>query len=276
MFEQNPGFGYPTQPQMMYNGIAPQQMPKRSNVLTDEEIKKLQSNRTAFTLTITEDEHLRAACNHRTADGMNDALDQDPDDPNGVICKICGQKFVPIMTDSPQDYVQDITNEFINLLQTIKIMFVDLPVDAARQFFDIIPLAAKTPELFKLASQNLAKYENYNMYGYQGQSQNSMVLLNNFMNMAGSGNGFGFQQAQPVYQQQPMMGTPNPAFGGNPFGYAGASQFGGYGTGYQPGTQGFQYNPGVAPTPAAQPVAQEAAPAPAAEATTTETVNVQA
>lgn len=265
MFEQNAttGFGFPTpQPQMMYNGIAPQQMPKRNNVLTDEEIKKLQSNRAQFTLTITEDEHLRAICNHRAADGMGDALDQDPEDPTGVgvVCRICGQKFTPIMTDSPQEYVQQITTDFINLLQTIKIMFVDLPVDAGRQFFDIIPMASKTPELFNLAAKNLAKYDNYNVYGYQGASTSAMGLLNNFMNMMGSGNGFGYQ-GQPVYQQ-PQMNT---AYG-NPFGFAGASQFG-QPMGYQPAMQGFQYNPAAAPQ-----AAPEAKPA----ETTTVTNNVQA
>jgi hypothetical protein len=266
MFDQtNMGYGFPQQPQMMFNGVQPQQMPKRNNTLTDEEIKKIQANKTQFTLTITEDEHLRAICNHRTADGMYDALEADPEDPTAVVCKVCGQKFTPIMTDSPIDYVMQITNDFVNLLQTIKIMFIDLPNDAARQFFDIIPLAKKTPELFSIAAKNLAKYENYGVYGYQGQSQSAMGLLNNFMNMMGSGNGFGFQQAQPVYQQQPMMGA-NPAFGGNPFGYAGASQFNQQPMmgGYQPGTQGFQYNPQA--QPAAAPATEEA--------TTTE--NVQA
>ena len=271
MFDQTGtmGYGFPQQ-NTMFNGVQPQQMPKRANTLTDEEIKKIQANRTQFTLTITEDEHLRAICNHRTADGMNDALEADPQDPNAVICKICGQRFVPIMTDSPVDYVQSITDEFINLLQTIKIMFVDLPNDAARQFFDIIPLAKKTPELFSIATKNLAKYENYGVYGYQGQGQRAMGLLNNFFNSVGGG-GFGFQQAQPVYQQQqPMMGA-NPAFGGNPFGFAGASQYGQpMMGGYQPGTQGYQYNPQQQAQPAAAPAADPAA------GTTTTTQNTQA
>lgn len=277
MFEQNAGFGFPTQPQMMYNGITPQQMPKRTNVLTDDEIKKLQSNREQFSLAISDDEHLRAICNHRAADGMGDALDQDPEDPTGVgvVCRICGQKFTPIMTDSPEDYVQQITTDFINLLQTIKIMFVDFPSDAAREFFDIIPMASKTPKLFKLAATNLAKYDNYNVYGYQGANTSAMGLLNNFMNMMGSGNGFGYQ-GQPVYQQPQMNAAP--MYGANPFGYAGASQFGQpMMGGYQPAAQGFQYNPAVAQAPAAQPAAPaeaQAAPAPAAE--TTVTTNVQA
>ena len=271
MFDVNNGFGYPTQPQMMYNGIQPQQMPKRNNVLTDEEIKKLQSNRSQFTLTITEDEHLRAACNHRTADGHNDALEYDPADPNVVVCKICGQRFTPIATDSPAEYVQNITDEFINLLQTIKIMFVDLPGDAARSYFDIIPLAAKTPELFAIASKNLAKYENYGAYGYQGASQSAMGLLNNFFGMMGSGQNFAMQAgAQPVYgQAQPATPNANPVLNqGYAFGYPGASQAPQFG--YQPGTTGFAYNP-------AQPQAAPAPAAPAADAgTTTTTTNAQA
>ncbi len=270
MFDvQNNGFGYPTQPQMQFNGIQPQAMPKRNNFLTDEEIKKIQANRTQFTLTISEDEHLRAACNHRTPDGMNDALEYDPSDPSAVVCKICGQRFVPIATDSPAEYVEEITNQFINLLQTIKIMFVDLPVDAAKQFFDIIPMAAKTPELFQLASKNLAKYENYGVYGYQGASQSAMGLLNSFFGMAGAGQNFGMQ-AQPVYNQQP---TANPVFNGvaNPFGYPNAQPQAPMYGGYQPGTTGFAYNPAqqAAPAPAAAPQAQPAS-------TTTTTTNAQA
>ena len=261
-FNQAPGYGYPQQQQ--FNGISPQAMPKRNNYLTEEEIKRLQSNRAQFTLAITEEEHLKAKCNHRTADGMYDALEYDSSDPSGqtVVCKICGQKFVPIATDSPEDYVQSITDEFINMLQTIKIMYVDLPAEAANIFFDIIPLASKAPELFKLAVNNMAKYENNNFYGYQGGSQGAASVLNSFLGMLGNG-GF-VQQAQPVYGQ-PAPGM-NPGFAGQPnaFGYPGASQVG---YGYQPGTTGFAYNPTQA--------APQAAPTPAADTTTT-TTNVQA
>ena len=183
------------------------------------------------------------------------------------------------MTDSPEDYVQRITDDFINLLQTIKIMFVDLPADAAREFFDLIPLAMKTPKLFKLAATNLAKYDNYNIYGYQGASTSAMGLLNNFMNMMGTGAGFGYP-GQPVYQQPQMMNGAAPMYGASPFGYPGASNQ--YAQqpmmgGYQPAAQGYQYNPAapVAPQPVApEAQAQAAAPVPAAE--TTVTTNVQA
>ena len=264
MFENNGmGYGYPNQPQMVYNGVQPQQVMKRNNVLTDEEIKKLQF-RPQFSLAITEEDHLRAMCNHRTQDGTGSALEQDPNDPDAVVCKICGHKFTPIMTDAPEDYVQEITNQFLNLLQTIKIMFIDFPEDAARTFFDLIPMVEKTPELFRLAAKNLAKYDLANPYGYQYNTQSSIGMLNNFMNMMGQGNFI--QQSQPMYQQGVGAPTANPAFGANPFGYPGAAQPYFQPAGYAPQTNGFAYNPN--PQPQAQPAADPNA------ASTTTTTNV--
>jgi hypothetical protein len=269
MFEQgnNMGYGFPQQ-QMMYNGIQPQAMPKRNNVLTDEEIKKLQANRTQFTLSITEDEHLRAACNHRTADGTRDALTDDPLDPNVKVCAICGQRFVPIDPTSPREEVQAATDAVVNILQTIKIMYQDFPAEAARQYFDIIPLIGKIPQLFEYAVKNLAKYENTNGYGFQGASPSAMGLLNNFMGMMGSG-GYGFAGAQPQYQQPQMQQQVYP---GNPFGYPGASVPNyGYGqpqAGYMPQSAGFAYTPQATP--------EAPAPTPAAEESKTTTTNVQA
>lgn len=269
MFEQGNtmGYGFPQQ-QMMYNGIQAQQMPKRNNVLTDEEIKRLQANREQFTLSITEDEHLRAACNHRTADGTRDALQDDPENPAIKVCAICGQIFVPIDPTSSKDDIKAATDAVVNILQTIKIMYQDFPQDAARQYFDIIPLIGKIPQLFEYAVKNLAKYENINGYGVQGASPSAMGLLGNFMSMMGAG-GFGYaNQMQPQFQAQPQAQQ----FPGNPFGYAGASQvqYGAPQMGYMPQTQGFQYN-----TPQAAPQPQ-VAPAAPAEGTTTTTTNAQA
>ena len=139
MFNSPNGFGYQQQP-MMYNGVQPQQQRKVANNLTAEEIAELHQNKPEFNIGISREDHLRAICNHRSEDGMKDTLDADPQDPNAVVCKICGWKFVPIDWNSPKEYVQGITDEFINLLQTIKILFADFPNDAARNFFDIIPM----------------------------------------------------------------------------------------------------------------------------------------
>ena len=265
MFDANNGYvGYPNQPQMMYNGIQPQQVKKFNNVLTEDEIKKLQY-RPQFSLAITEEDHLRAMCNHRAPDGSSYTLESDPIDPSVQVCKICGHRFTPIETNAPEEFVQEITDQFVNLLQTIKISFIDFPEDAARTFYDLIPMAQKAPELFKLAMKNMSKYDTAGSYGFQNQYQGTISMLGNIMNMMGGG---AFIQPQPMYQQP----TGNPAFtpGQNPFGFAGAQQqqpFYGQPVGYQPGTTGFAYNPQAQPTaPTADPAA----------GTTTTTVNTQA
>ena len=282
MFENyNNGFaGYPTQPQMYenYMGIQPQQMPKRSNYLTDEEMDELIQQRQDFNLALTREEQLKSICNHIDKDGR-DMLVQDKDDPEYVVCKRCGQRFKPLLTDAPVEYIKGLSQEYINVLQTIKLMFVDMPTDIARSFFTTIGLAQKTPELFKLAAQNMSKYY-VNPYAQQKQSESYMGLLNNFMN--GAGGGFGFQQPQ---YQQPMMGGMgmNNGYAQNPFGYAGAQAQPVYGYGqmqpqyqqqmmggYQPGTTGYQYTPSATTTPAATPAADDN------KTTTTTTTNVQA
>ena len=274
MFNNPMGGGFPGVQPQQFNGVQPQMMPVRKNTLTDEELKKLSGEKQQFNLALTEKEHLKAVCNHIGQDGR-DMLEQDPMNPNGVICKICGYSFEPIASEAPIEYVKEKSQEYINILQTIKLMFVDMPTDVSRTFFDTIGLAMKTPELFELASKNLAKYDNYNPYGNNYQSTSAMGLLSYFMNSMGQG-GFGFQ-AQPVYQQPQMQGFQQPQMQGfqqNPFGYPGASQFGQPMGGYQPQMQGFQYNPMQQAAPAAPTAAPEAQPA--AENTTTETVNVQA
>ena len=57
-----------------YVGGAQAQPQKIYNVLTNEEIQKLITKENQFSLQLTATEVLRAKCNHRTADGMADAI----------------------------------------------------------------------------------------------------------------------------------------------------------------------------------------------------------
>lgn len=273
MFNNPTGYGYPQQPMYGYNygGMPVQQQRKQMNFLSDEEIDLMQNNKPKFNLQPTPEELRESKCNHRNKGGLSSALDVNPDGP-GYVCRLCHHVINPVDPSAEKSDVQSITNDYINVLETIKILFADFPADAA-DFFTIIPLVKKTPELFEMAIKSIRKYGDNNPYGFQDPSNNTNYLLNNFMAANGFGGfgmgGFGAQpmyqqpqpQAQPQFQAQPMMGA-NPAFGynGNPFGYNGASQFQQPQFGYQPGTQGFSY----------QPQAQEA---PAADTTTTTTNN---
>lgn len=239
-----------------YNGF-PQQ-PKVMNVLSEDEIKELQAQRSQFSLGLTERESKQAACNHRSIDGTSDSLVYDNE--TGIArCTICGYEFRPIDADTSPESIRDAADRIVDILQTIKLMYTDIPAASAREYFQIIPLIAKVPQLFDFAAKNFAKHE-FNQWSYNNRNMGGMAMLANLNNMLGSSQNFG-------YPQQPMM-QPNPAFNPyaqpqapvgypqqpqmNPFGFAGAS------AGYQPQTQGYQYTAPGAPVPPVAPQAPEA------------------
>ena len=163
-------------------------------------------------------------------------------------------------------------------------MYRELPAAAFREYFQIIPLIEKIPQLFEFAAKDFAKHE-YNAWSYNNYNMGGAAMFQNLSNMfapnmnAPQGGymgqpqqapmGFGYQQGfapqQPMgYPQQ--MGQPAPI--GNAFGYPGASM----GQpqqpqGYAPSTpQGFQYTPNQTPnvTPS---VSAPAAPTSTADTT---------
>lgn len=293
MFDQNNNYGMGMQQGYQFNGAQNGQLPKVPNVLSEAEIKELQQQRSVFTLGLTKKEMLQGICNHRTADGMNDTLVYD--NATGLAtCTICGYTFRPIEPDVSYDSIKDSTDRIIDILQTIKILYTDLPAESAKEYFQIIPLIAKVPQLFEFAAKNFAKHE-YNMWSYQGSNMGGMAMLQNLSNMFGGMNmgqpmmnqpqfnGYATTPQQPVgYPNgmgtgQPMMNQPQ--MGANPFGYPGASAGNpalntganpAMSGGYVPQSQGFAYNPGAAQ---AAPVA-EAPKAPVADDTVKQTVTV--
>ena len=269
-YQQQPMGGY------YYNQqVVPQQ--KIPNVLTDEEIKELQQTQDVFRLNLTTREAMQAACNHRLADGTSDSLVFDPT-TGTARCTICGYEFTPIDESTSIEEIKDAAITLTNILQTIKLMYVDMPADAARTYFQIIPLIEKVPKLFEFAAKNFNKHE-FSQWQYNNGSVGAMAMLSN-INAMFNGGGFAPQQyGQPV--QQPMMGAPmgQPMMqpqapvmqqpvgvvpGVNPFGYPGASH-----VPQQPVNQGYAYQPGQ-PTPVVATV--QAPEAPKAE---NETATVQ-
>lgn len=271
---------------MMYNPQGVQNQPKVMNVLTAEEINQLKAQTSEFSLALTQKEALQGACNHRLPDGSGDSLVYD-DITGKVRCTICGYEFRPVQDDSSPEEITDAVERIVDILQTIKLLYTDLPATPAREYFQIIPLLYKVPELFKFAAKNFAKHE-FNGWQYNNQNMGGMAMLQNLGMMLGASQGMPQMQAQPN-----MMGGMNPAYGMmgagmpqmaaqpvapgsvapgmNPFGFAGASQ---------PQTQqpnpGYAYTPGQVAQPVQPTVAAPTAPAaPAADAQPTETVAAQ-
>ena len=279
MIDQN-GAPFGANQGYVYNGYAAAPAPKVRNVLSDEEIKELQQERSQFSLGITSREAKQAACNHRTADGTRDSLVYDQE-TGKARCTICGYEFRPIEPDTSYESIVDATDRLIDIVQTIKMMYTDLPANAAREYFQIIPMIKKIPQLFEFAAKNFAKHE-YDAWGLKNYNMGGMALLNNLSSMFGASQyaapqpGYyaapqGYAAPQPgYYAPQGVPMTPPQAPVGNPFGYPGASEVQ---QGYQPQSAGFAYNPAATTPGAVPPAPQPTAPvAPAETAPAAETV----
>ncbi len=280
MFDQN-------QPQMQpmggynYQGYMgqPQPQQKFNNVLTPEQIKRLQANREEFQISLTEEEVLRATCNHRSIDGMSDALTFDR--TTGIArCTICGYEFRPVSDGESLETIQDAVDKVCDYIQTVKIMYYDFPASAAQEYFPILPLLQKLPKLFEYAAKNMSKHEDYR-WQYNGANMGAFQALNQLNSMFGN---YGYQQPmyqqpmQPQFQAQPGFQQPQFGFGAqpvapnaNPFGYPGATPVQPT-QNYNAQYQGFSYVPQPNNTPVA-PTVDTTVQQPASE-TVTETVTV--
>lgn len=277
MFDRTQAQPYMAQPGgYVYNGYNAAPQAKVMNVLTAEEIKELQQERSQFSLGLTAREAKQAACNHRSADGMSDSLVFDQD-TGKARCQICGYEFRPIEPDTSYEDIMDAADRCVDILQTIKLLYTDLPADAAREYFQIIPMIAKIPQLFEFAAKSFSKHEFNNAWAYQNSNMSGMAMLQGLSSIFGASQQPNYGMPQyGMPQQAPFMAQPQTAPMGNPFGYAGASEAAP--TGYQPQVQGYQYVPGAVPPAAPQPTAQApaapAAPAAAPTETVTQKVNV--
>lgn len=181
--------------------------PKMTNPLTDEELKALQQNN-AFTLQVTQQELAQGICTHKDPKTGRYATVKNPD--GTVTCSICHTTFDP---DSvvDVDYVKRVTTEFLNVLETCKLLGVDLSNDVIRGVFQMSPFVKKIPELFNIAQTSFLRYNEANPNAYQAAANPNMWgMFNNLM------------MGQPP-MMAPMMGQPVQ----NPYGQP-AQMYAGY------------------------------------------------
>lgn len=251
-----------------------QQQTKQMNVLTADEIQTLMKTENKFTLALTQQEKLKAACTHRRADGLGDTLVDNSD--GTVSCQICGYTFKPVdPATSGEDYLNAAVTEIVDILQTIKMLWIDVDAQVMREYSQIIPLIEKIPTLYGIAVKNYSNHENYNNWNYTGKNMSTLQmfgLLSGILQGAGAPN----QQFGPAPQPVPQQATPNyyqqPNYGPGYYGAPGyGNPFGGYGApnGYVPNTAGYAYQPG-APVPPQNPVETTATEVPTADATTSD------
>lgn len=239
----------------MGQGMVPntQPMPKTGNWLSGEKYQLLQKGLSQFKLSVTEEELAKGQCNHYNINGTS-ALIPDQDGSGGCTCAICGTHFNS--REFSQEDVQNATQNILDILNTIKIMYLSIDPNAALEYFQIIPFIEKIPQLYNIAVNDFKKYEGVNnMVPAQGQNPfNIFSMMTMGYNPAMMGGyqqpmGYGMPQGQPMYQQPgaPVMGgfaQQNPGF--NPMYGAPQAQ---PAPGYQPTTQGYSFNPAGAAQP---------------------------
>ena len=269
---------YYQNPNAQYNGAYTMSQPQQqdipwTNPLSDQERKLLKEKDPELVLVATDKELAQSKCTHRDPQRRCTTLRKLS---NGTWkCEQCGAEFN--IVDLPVEEIEKYALGVIDILQTTKLMYVNLPPQTVSSFFSMIPFLEKLPKLYETA-QNVFRKANGNLGvdNYQDTSNPWGILNNVVSNPAGFGMPFGYgaynqpmnmyQQPQqmapgymnqpqyqqaPVMQQQPVQGYyADPGF--NPLQQAPQGA----------GTQFFNGQPGGYMQ---QPVQAQSAPIPAAQ-----------
>ena len=285
-YQQQPVYGYEAVPGFAYTPVMQQPMPtpQNQNALTPEEIQKLRSIRPTSTLNlnIDQDDVLRAMCTHK--ENGRDLVQLVQDGSGDVYCPICGERWNPEVLSKEE--VSALVTKLIAQMQNSK-WTGEFPTNVVREYYSMIPLLKKFPDLFEYGSKNFERF--LNQRGIYNAGDANIYAQYNSLYGPGMGYGAPMYQQQPFgapmpghYQQpaapqgqpanplvnpmqQPVYGAPgyNPQFGDQANMMMGGTYYG------QPGPQ--QYAPvyGAVQQPAQQPAAQPQQPAATAPATAT-------
>lgn len=230
MFNQQQIFnGHPAQYGFQQGGVnyvmQTPEVIKMKQTLTPDEIKLIQTNRNDLNLNLSQEDVLRAACVHKTADGKNFAVYAT--EGNNCKCSICGAEFPiePISVETIRNAIDIIEKA----TQQTKFMWLNCPVEVVKQYYTFLPLLKKLPEVYKVTSKEMDKIWNNNNNITAIPEQQGFNLLNSIGGTAVPGYypSYQYMAQQPVYvpqqqmmYQQPQYQQPMGAYAqqGNPFG----------------------------------------------------------
>ena len=239
------GFTAPNRPQ-----------PRNTQPVTPEMSKMVLQNSDELSVKITPVDKIKNMCTHKYPGNGQIALTEDG---NGkYTCRVCGESFRMIMDPTAEIY--EVTERMLDILQSAKTLYLDIPEDFAKEYFQIITLLKRSPQVLEKAHKNFIQYDQYAqnpMAVYPGVSSFQQVN-----GMIGSFNMGGIQPGYYGYPPQPGGYAPQPGYG---------YPTNGYGQPYppQPGTPGYDngnplmYGGAVPQAPAPTGPAAPAAPAPA-------------
>ena len=193
---------------MYYNNamITPQNNPS----LTAEEMKLIQTqNPSKIDISISEVDKFRAICNHKDQNKV-DRVCQVQDGSGDVFCPICNYRWNP--ENLSKDEVKELCDKLIAAMQNAK-WVGDYGVQLTRDYFAMIPLLEKFPDLYEYAMKQFNKYCSTNGY----QNANDAAIYNQYNSLMGysaPNYGYGPQYSNP-YMNQPQYApiAPTPGVG---------------------------------------------------------------
>lgn len=183
---------------------------RNTQPLTPEQIAKLRQDSNAFDMKVYEEDMWRSACTHKELNGQSTLI---ANDDGTYTCTICHETFR--MSDSTKADIEKAVDTLLDMLQTSKTVYLDAPEELIKQYYQIIPLLKKFPQLWERAIKNFAMYEGNsfnNMLNPVGPGYSGFAALNNLMS-----NPYAYMQPQPQapyggqmpYQPQaPQMQVP--------------------------------------------------------------------
>jgi len=196
---QAPFYAQPLQQQ-------PLVQPNYQNALTEAEIAQLRSSKPAgIDLTFEPEEALRAMCTHKH--NGRDVV-QKIEGTDEVYCPICGERWAPQQVS--KDELQELVNRLIARMQDSK-WAGELPINVVREYYQLIPLLKKFPDIFEYGNKNFNKL--INMASFVNANDSNLYSGYNSLFTGTMGYGNMYQQPmnyynQPVYPQNTYYQQP--------------------------------------------------------------------
>ena len=197
---------------------APKPRARYTQPVTPEMSQMMLRDDDTLSVKISPIERAKNMCTHKYPGKSEIALVESGSDSEGqiVTCRVCGESFHIIM-DDPKAIAMDLQktcSHLIDIMQSSKTMYLDIPEDFATEFYQIMTLIDRVPKVYEKG------FKNFNQYDYSNQAQgvypgmNSFQTVNQFIGgaaMGGINPMMGGQPYNPGYQPYPPAGyVPQP------------------------------------------------------------------
>lgn len=191
------GYGY-AQPQQ-----AQQPMPF-NQLLTADEMAKLQKSPEGFTTRLTENEYAMSGCTHKN---LNNCIILEQRSNGKHFCPVCKAEFHLLDVNTLDSDIQQICYNMYDLLQSIKTYYGN-PPQSMRDFYMMSGFILKIPQLWDIAKNYFNKAVGNTMPMQQIGEQSAFTTLSNIVGPAaitglvpGMGGYYQQNQTNPLYYQ---------------------------------------------------------------------------